>query len=104
MFAAALVVWLLASAADVYTSNRMNQYGDLREADPLVRNAQGQFDLLRGLVMKVAVTLGLLILTFYWPYVGETLMLVVGGVTMFWAAHNYWLEQHDTTKGKKPLK
>lgn len=104
MFAAALVVWLLASAADVYTSNRMNQYGDLREADPLVRNAQGQFDLLRGLVMKVAVTLGLLILTVYWPYVGETLMLVVGGVTMFWAAHNYWLEQHDATKGKKPLK
>lgn len=98
----AIAVWTLCTAADVFTSLRMNLFADLREGDPLTRNAQGQFSLMRGLLVSVAegailITLAL----FAGAVLGAIILFAAGAAHAFAAVHNWRLEATDTTPKSK---
>lgn len=100
----AIAAWVIGCGVDLWTSARMDAYADLREADPLTRNAQGQFSLLGGLCVSTAEGALLIWLAFVMPVVGETLLLAAAGAHGFAAWHNARLEATDTTPKSKGYK
>jgi hypothetical protein len=102
----AIAAWIAATAADIWTSIRMDLFADLREGDPLTRNSQGQFSFPRGLAVSIAEGAGLGVLA---AFAGNTLGSVVFGMAAaahgYAAYHNWRLEASDkypVSNGFKP--
>ncbi|MFP5248638.1 MAG: hypothetical protein ACLGP3_02280 [Acidobacteriota bacterium] len=101
----AIVGWFAASAADLITSVRINLFADLREGDPLARNAQGQFSLGRGLMVSAAEGAILIaVAAFAGGALGAIVLLAAAAAHGFAAIRNWSLEAHDTTPKSKGWK
>lgn len=101
----AIIAWAFAVAADVMTSLRMNLFADLREGDPLTRNAQGQFSLSHGLMVSAAEGAILIAVSaFAGASVGAIILGSAAAAHGFAAIRNWSLEAHDTTPKSKGWK
>lgn len=90
-----IALWVVACAADEWTSWYSRRFLDLREVNPLARDSHGRFDLKKGLIDKAIVTAALGGITYLDRIAGLLLFGVLDAVTFFFAGWNLWLELHD---------
>lgn len=90
-----LALWFVACVADELTSWYSLRFLNLREVNPLARDAHGRFDLKRGLLAKAAVTVALAGLTYIDRIAGLILFGVLGAVAFGFAGWNLYIELND---------